>query len=136
MSRRAGRLARSCLRHGAVRPPLSHRTCDRRRFAAPSPEGDSRLLGPRNLGCGRWDADRGRVSTMPWSWAARVGLRQHVRQSLWVVPLLGTAVGALLARMDLWLEGQITLPADWSYSAGTAGTVLATIASAMVGLIG
>ena len=73
---------------------------------------------------------------MPWSWAARFGLRQHVRQSLWVVPLLGTAVGALLARMDLWLEGQITLPADWSYSAGTASTVLATIASAMVGLIG
>jgi uncharacterized membrane protein len=70
------------------------------------------------------------------SWATFFQLRQHLRQSLWAVPLLGTAAGAGLARIDLWLEGQLTLPPGWSYSAGTASTVLATIASAMVGLVG
>jgi uncharacterized membrane protein len=70
------------------------------------------------------------------SWATFFQLRQHLRQSLWAVPLLGTAAGAGLARVDLWLEGRLTLPPSWSYSAGTASTVLATIASAMVGLVG
>ena len=70
------------------------------------------------------------------SWAAFFQLRQHLRQSLWAVPLLGTAAGAGLARVDLWLDGQLTLPPGWTYSAGTASTVLATIASAMVGLVG
>jgi uncharacterized membrane protein len=70
------------------------------------------------------------------SWAAIFQFRQHLRQSLWAVPLLGTAAGAGLARTDLWLEGQLTLPPGWTYSAGTASTVLATIASAMVGLVG
>jgi uncharacterized membrane protein len=70
------------------------------------------------------------------SWAAFFQFRQHLRQSLWAVPLLGTAVGAGLARVDLWLDAQLTLPPGWTYSAGTASTVLATIASAMVGLVG
>jgi uncharacterized membrane protein len=70
------------------------------------------------------------------SWARRFQLRQHLRQSLWAVPLVGTIMGAVLVRIDLWLEGQVTLSSGWSYSAGTAGTVLATIASAMVGLVG
>jgi uncharacterized membrane protein len=70
------------------------------------------------------------------SWATFFQLRQHLRQSLWAVPLLGTVAGAGLARVDLWLDGRLTLPPGWTYSTGTASTVLATIASAMVGLVG
>jgi uncharacterized membrane protein len=70
------------------------------------------------------------------SWAAFFQFRQHLRQSLWAVPLLGAAAGAGLARSDLWLEAHVTLPPGWTYSSGTASTVLATIASAMVGLVG
>src|SRR4051795_7630747 len=70
------------------------------------------------------------------SWAAVFGTRQHLRQSLWAMPLLGTFVGAGLAVADLKLEGTIPLPAGWSYSAATASTLLSAVAGAMVGLVG
>ncbi|MDX6302928.1 MAG: hypothetical protein QOF53_4142 [Nocardioidaceae bacterium] len=70
------------------------------------------------------------------SWAARFGLRQHLRQSLWAVPLLGTVIGIGLAYLDLRLEGRIPLPPGWSYSASTASALLSAVAAAMVGLVG
>ena len=70
------------------------------------------------------------------SWAARFQLRQYVRQSLWVVPLLGTVAGALLAAVDLRLEGKVPLPDGWTYSASTAGSLLSAVAGAMIGLLG
>jgi uncharacterized membrane protein len=70
------------------------------------------------------------------SWAAVFQMRQHLRQSLWAVPVLGALVGAGLAWVDLGLEGQLALPAEWSYSASTAGTLLATVAGSMIGLVG
>ncbi|MFG1812897.1 DUF2254 domain-containing protein [Kribbella sp. NPDC049174] len=72
----------------------------------------------------------------PMSWAAGFRVRQFVRQSLWVVPLIGGVIGALLADIDQWFEGRITLPPEWSYSEGTANSVLSAAAAAMVGLIG
>ncbi|WP_405065910.1 DUF2254 domain-containing protein [Kribbella sp. NBC_01510] len=62
--------------------------------------------------------------------------RQFVRQSLWVVPLLGGVAGVALSGVDLWVEGLIDLPPSWSYSAATANSVLSAAAAAMVGLIG
>ena len=62
--------------------------------------------------------------------------RQFVRQSLWVVPLLGGVAGVVLSGVDLWVEGLIDLPPSWSYSAATANSVLSAAAAAMVGLIG
>lgn len=70
------------------------------------------------------------------SWAAFFQLRQHLRESLWAVPLFGGLAGVLLSHMDLWLEGRLQLPPDWAYSPSTASSVPATIAGAMVGLIG
>jgi uncharacterized membrane protein len=71
-----------------------------------------------------------------WSWAAIFELRQNLRQSLWVIPLLGTVVGAGAAQLDLLLEGRIPLPATWTYSASTASALLSAVAAAMVGLVG
>ncbi|MFI7060797.1 DUF2254 domain-containing protein [Kribbella sp. NPDC050124] len=70
------------------------------------------------------------------SWAAGFRTRQFIRQSLWVVPLIGGLVGAVLADVDVWIEGRISMPPEWSYSAGTANSVLSAAAAAMVGLIG
>src|SRR3954469_23776336 len=70
------------------------------------------------------------------SWAALFGARQHLRQSLWAVPLLGTLLGVVLAKVDLRLEGTVPLPAGWSYSASTASALLTAVAAAMVGLVG
>jgi len=70
------------------------------------------------------------------SWAAVFGVRQHLRQSLWAVPLLGTALGAGLAVLDLELEGTVQLPDNWSYSASTASALLSAVAAAMIGLVG
>ena len=70
------------------------------------------------------------------SWAARFRFRQHLRQSLWAVPLVGTLVGLALARLDLWLEPKVDLPAPWTYSASTASSLLTAVAGAMVGLVG
>ncbi len=71
-----------------------------------------------------------------WSWAAVFRARQHLRQSLWAVPLVGAVGGLLLASLDLRLEGRVPLPAGWSYSASTASAVLSAVVAAMVGLIG
>ena len=70
------------------------------------------------------------------SLAGAFGARQFVRQSLWVVPLLGGVAGVVLSGVDLWVEGLIDLPPSWSYSAATANSVLSAAAAAMVGLIG
>lgn len=69
-------------------------------------------------------------------WAAGFRAHQYVRQSLWVVPLLGGLLGVVLAGADLRLEGRISLPPEWSYSESTASNVLSSAAAAMVGLIG
>ena len=70
------------------------------------------------------------------SWAARFQLRQHFRQSLWAVPLLGAIAGAALAVVDLGVEARVTMPASWPYSPATASSVLTTVSGAMIGLLG
>jgi uncharacterized membrane protein len=70
------------------------------------------------------------------SWSSDFQFRQHMRQSLWAVPLVGTLVGLGLAGLDLWLEPQVDLPAGWTYSASAASGILTTVAAAMVGLVG
>ncbi|WP_338750855.1 DUF2254 family protein [Janibacter alittae] len=69
------------------------------------------------------------------SWSTSFLVRQQVRESLWVVPLLGAIAGVLLTQGSLWLETRISLPEAWTYSESTASSVLAAIAGAMVALI-
>ncbi|HEY4418305.1 MAG TPA: DUF2254 domain-containing protein [Pseudonocardia sp.] len=70
------------------------------------------------------------------SWAARFELRQSIKGSMWVLPLLGLVTGALLAQAAIWADSSVRMPVGWSYSASTAGGVLTAIVGAMVALLG
>src|SRR3954454_20401525 len=70
------------------------------------------------------------------SWAARFELRQYLKSSTWVLPLLGALLGALLSHGAVLLDSAVRLPPDWNYSASTASGVLTAIAGAMVALLG
>ena len=70
------------------------------------------------------------------SWGARFELRQYLKGSLWVLPLLGGVLGTVLAHAAVLVDGAVRLPPDWTYSASTASGVLTAIVAAMVALIG
>ena len=70
------------------------------------------------------------------SWSTRFRVRQFVRGSIWLVPVLGGIAGALcgIAAAE---GGRLWTPPDgWTYSAGTAQAVLASVVGASVGLTG
>ena len=69
------------------------------------------------------------------SWSVAFRLRRQVRESLWIVPFIGGALGWLLglASADF---GAVDVSARWQYSASTAEAVLAAIVAASVGLVG
>ncbi|MFF5714991.1 DUF2254 domain-containing protein [Streptomyces sp. NPDC012756] len=69
------------------------------------------------------------------SWADRFALRQYVKASLWIVPMIGLVLGGLLAELALATEGT-DWPSGWHYSATTASGVLTAIVGAMVALLG
>lgn len=70
------------------------------------------------------------------SWATRFRIRQQMQGSLWLVPLLGVVIGALLGLLDVRVETSIDLPSGWTYSPATASTVLSAIVGAMAALTG
>jgi uncharacterized membrane protein len=70
------------------------------------------------------------------SWAARFELRQYLKSSTWVLPLLGALLGALLSHGAVLLDSAVRLPPAWTYSASTASGVLTAIVGAMVALLG
>jgi uncharacterized membrane protein len=70
------------------------------------------------------------------SWAARFQLREYVKGSLWVVPVVGGALGPLVAQVTLFLDDRIELPPSWDYSPSTASGLLTTIVGAIVALLG
>ena len=71
---------------------------------------------------------------MSWGLAFRV--RQTLKGSLWVLPLIGGVVGFVLSNATVWLENATHVPSGWDYSPATALTVLTTDVGACVGLIG
>jgi uncharacterized membrane protein len=70
------------------------------------------------------------------SWRTRFRIRQYLKGSLWVVPLLGALGGALVAQLTLAVDSGIQFPEGWRYSSSTASGLLTAIAGAMVGLLG
>jgi uncharacterized membrane protein len=71
---------------------------------------------------------------MTWSVAFR--LRRYLRESLWVIPLLGGVLGWTfgIAAADVRAVAELATP--WDYSASTAEAVLAAVVAASVGLVG
>jgi uncharacterized membrane protein len=69
------------------------------------------------------------------SWSLRFRLRQYLKGSLWVVPLLGGLVG-WLAGSGLFLGRDVDVPLSWEYSPSTASTVLSAIVGAAAALTG
>jgi uncharacterized membrane protein len=69
-------------------------------------------------------------------WATFFIIRQYVRQSLWILPLLGGVAGLGIAQASIAAEDHLQLPASFSYSESTASTILSAVSGAMVGLLG
>jgi uncharacterized membrane protein len=70
------------------------------------------------------------------SWGFRFRLKQAVKGSLWVLPVIGGVVGVLLSQFVLWLDVTMHVPAGWHYSATTASSALSVIVGAMIALLG
>ncbi len=70
------------------------------------------------------------------SWSRRFRARQFLRGSIWFVPVLGGAAGSLCGIAAAEADRHFSLPEGWSYSAGTAQAVLASVVGASVGLTG
>ena len=70
------------------------------------------------------------------TWATRFRIREYLRESLWVVPLLGALTGVLGALVVVAIDRSVHLPPQWQYSASTASTVLSAIVGAMAALTG
>jgi uncharacterized membrane protein len=70
------------------------------------------------------------------TWRLLFRLRQYVRVSLWVFPVAGGVAGSLLALAVSRTGTLVELSRAWTYSSGTAETVLAAVVGASVGLTG
>ena len=70
------------------------------------------------------------------SWGLVFRIRQTLKGSLWVVPLIGGLLGVALSYASVHLENHRFVPAGWDYSTSTALTVLTTVVGATVGLLG
>jgi uncharacterized membrane protein len=70
------------------------------------------------------------------TWATRFRIREYLRESLWVVPCLGAAIGVLGALAVVWIDQHVRVPTQWAYSSSTASTVLSAVAGAVAALTG
>ncbi|WP_190039539.1 DUF2254 domain-containing protein [Streptomyces fructofermentans] len=69
-------------------------------------------------------------------WASAFRLRQYMKASLWIVPLIGLVLGVALAEGAISVDGSGWPPDGWRYSASTASGVLSSVVGAMVALLG
>lgn len=70
------------------------------------------------------------------TWAAGFRLRESIRHSLWLVPLLGALVGMLLAWAADRVGSRLDMPSELTFTPSTAASVLSAILGAMIGLVG
>ena len=73
---------------------------------------------------------------MNLSWERRFRVRQHLKGSLWVVPLVGAGLGVALSYASVALDNDVSVPSGWDYSPGTALSVLTTVVAATAALTG
>ncbi len=71
---------------------------------------------------------------MTWSVAFR--LRRYLRESLWVVPLVGGVLGWTFGLVSADVSAVVDVSTRWQYSASTAEAVLAAVVAASVSLVG
>ncbi len=70
------------------------------------------------------------------TWGLTFRLREYLRGSLWVVPLLGAITGVILGGLSVVIDQHVSVPAYWQYSPSTASTVLSAIVGSTAALIG
>jgi uncharacterized membrane protein len=69
-------------------------------------------------------------------WSTRFRIRQYVRTSLWLLPLLSGLLGMALGSVGLLIDREVHLPPYWQYTPSTASTVLTAIVSSTAALLG
>jgi hypothetical protein len=69
------------------------------------------------------------------TWAARFRAREQIVGSLWVLPLIGGVLGAVLGSLTLVLDQHVSV-SFLRYSPSTASTLLTTIVGAMATVTG
>jgi uncharacterized membrane protein len=70
------------------------------------------------------------------TWSSTFRLRRYLRESLWVIPLVGGVLGWILGLVAADVSRFADVSTRWAYSASTAEAVLAAVVGASVGLVG
>ena len=70
------------------------------------------------------------------TWGRRFRIREQVRGSLWIVPLIGAILGSILGIALAELDRHLDLPDYFQYSPATASTVLTATVGAAAALTG
>ena len=70
------------------------------------------------------------------TWSRRFRLREQVLDSLWIVPLLGSVLGAILGVAVSEIDRHVDVPGYLQYSSSTASTLLTAIVGAAAALTG
>jgi uncharacterized membrane protein len=70
------------------------------------------------------------------TWARRFRLRESLLESLWLIPVIGAALGGLLGVGVSVADEHIGTPSLWQYTPSTASTVLTAIVGAAAALTG
>ena len=70
------------------------------------------------------------------TWSVVFRLRRYLRESLWVIPLVGGVLGLVLGIVFSDVTAFADVSSRWAYSASTAESVLAAVVAASVTLVG